>query len=32
MSTAEFRDQLSQLTAQIAGRPFDADLDSLAKY
>ncbi len=28
MSTAEFRDQLSQLTAQIAGRPLDADLDA----
>ena len=28
MSTAEFRDQISQLTAQIAGRPLDADLDA----
>jgi hypothetical protein len=28
MSTAEFKDQLSQLTAQIAGRPLDADLDT----
>ena len=28
MSTAEFRDQLSLLTAQIAGRPLDADLDT----
>lgn len=28
MSTAEFKDQLSQLTAQIAGRPLDADLDA----
>ena len=28
MSTAEFKDQLSQLTAQIAGRPLNADLDA----
>ena len=28
MSTAEFKDQLSQLTAHIAGRPLDADLDA----
>ena len=28
MSTAEFRYQLSLLTAQIAGRPLDADLDT----
>lgn len=28
MSTAEFKDQLSQLTAQIAGRSLDADLDT----
>jgi hypothetical protein len=28
MSTAEFKDQLSQLTAQIVGRPLDSDLDT----
>jgi Domain of unknown function (DUF4863) len=28
MSAAEFRDQIAQLTAQIAGQPLDADLDT----
>jgi hypothetical protein len=28
MSITKFRDQLSQLTAQIAGRPLDADMDT----
>lgn len=28
MSPTEFRDQLAQLTAQIAGRPLDAELDA----
>ena len=28
MSPAEFREQITQLTAQLAGRPLDADLDA----
>ena len=28
MSPAEFRAQIAQLTAQLAGRPLDADLDA----